>query len=168
VKVKKSRELLGLASQLAEFGDAGTIEKIKQIAKTVRIKQLPSDEDERIEFLKMLGLYFYQIDILGGGEAAKKRLRDFTASWLNVKCSKGQEPVWEDTVLRVLSLEELVYVLGWAGRVAREKGSAATGGGTTPVRKPEKASIRDVPQDSRVNMTLEEQLKALKDKFSKK
>lgn len=167
--MEKRRELLELASRLAEFGDPGTIKKVEQIAANVAKKRL-STEAWQPEFLKMLSLYFYQVDILGGGNATKKRLKDFIAGWLKVKCPKGQEPLWENAEMRVLTLDELRYVLGWAGRAAREKGS---GFENRPIRQqtaPSNLVINVAKKAETVNISslpMEEQLKRLIEKFNK-
>lgn len=115
----KTRGLLETALRLSEFGDQGTIRKVANIA-----QRLSGNEDNG-EFLKMMMLYLDNLDILGGGNndktAARGRFREFVARWLKIKQVNG-EIKWENAELRELNPEELAYVLGWAGRVAKKHG----------------------------------------------
>ncbi len=113
--------LLKLAIKLSEFGDAGTIKKVVQVAQDVNKKDF-DENGKKQEFMKMMGLYYYHTDIIGGGKTAKENLKRFISDWLKIRCLKGQSPAWNNSEIGSIDFNDFIYVLAWAGRVANEAG----------------------------------------------
>ncbi|WP_010248238.1 hypothetical protein [Acetivibrio cellulolyticus] len=146
--MNKTRGLLETALRFSEFGDQGTIRKVANIA-----QRLSGNEDTS-EFVKLMILYLDNLDILGGGNndktAAKARFKEFVSQWLKIKQING-EIKWENAELRELDPEELAYVLGWAGRIARKYSKKVSS--NTAYSCGLKAEIKKRPEDDTTRYT---------------
>lgn len=110
--------LLKMASGLAQFGNEEVAEKVQRIAQTVYNKKLPPGEDIK-EFLNMINLYYYQTNMLSGGNTFRSQFRTFISEWLKIKCRKDASASFENPELSRLTLEELIFVLGWTKRISK-------------------------------------------------
>lgn len=118
--MNKNVGLLELASNLSGFGNPGIIGKVFNICKCVMNKNLSSGASKD-EFKRMINLYYYQTDILGGGEREKREFKVFVNDWMGIRCHKEGTVTWQKEELRSLEFDELFFVLGWARRIAKEK-----------------------------------------------
>lgn len=114
------KALLKIAERLAECRYEGVIQKVCQIAQGVYDKGLRPAEAQK-EFLTMMKLYNDKRSILSGGQTVQDQFKDFSSRWLRVKCGNTPVAVWDNRILEGLQMDELIYVLGWAARLAKYK-----------------------------------------------
>lgn len=115
--MEKKRELLILASNMADFKEESVLKKVQQIAQNVYSKNKDLDECKE-ELQKILGLYYLNPSILSGGETFKQKFKSFIKDWLKIDSKKNSPPEWNENEYSKLNIEEFIYVVAWAAKTA--------------------------------------------------
>lgn len=168
--MEKTAHLLELSSRLSEFGNPEVIEKVYRIAQQVHNKNL-SEREEIKEFLKMLNLYFYQTNILSGGNSFRSQFKNFISEWLKVKCNKDGTASFQNSELAAFDMNSIIYVLGWAKRIGKGKSRNveydASHGRNQKYNYRQPLENKNMESNTDISgMSLEEGLKLLQKKFN--
>ena len=117
--MKNIQHLLEISKKLGESGCEDAINKMGKILKTVMGKGV-NEKDAREKFLDMVVLSCRNLEILGGGKNLKETFKKFVDNYLGLKIS-GKILQLNNMELSNLSNEELLFVFGWARRIAKTK-----------------------------------------------